>query len=249
KFCEMVKPRFLSYDYYQWWWGAASHFRWLEVHREVAQRYGLPMLVWVEANADPRWEWGKPGATYLPDNLPKIRQSVYTSLAYGAKGIQWFVWTLIFERSPQDRNKPGPALTEAGRDVAKINRELRVLGPVLVRLQSTAVYHTEPVPPGTRPFPQDAPVAVSGRHITAGFFEGADKSTFVMIVNRHIGSRAWPKLVFHRSVKAVEMLDRQSGRWRLLQTHAEPDGRPSLRVVLDKGDGVLLRLRGKPAQL
>ncbi len=243
KFCEMVHPRFLSYDYYQWWWGPHAHFRWLEAHRSVALEFNLPLIVWVEANADPRWEWGKPGATYLPDNEAKLRQSVYTSLAYGVKGIQWFVWPLVFKRSPKDNRKPAPELTQAGCDVAKINRELKVLGPVLVKLKSVAVYHSDPVPPAAKGFPADAPVVISGRYITVGFFAGRRDGRYLLVVNRDITAKRWPKLIFARPVRSAQVLDKATGRWHKLRLRKDNEGRQTVRIVLGKGDGQLLRLR------
>ncbi|MGC9316856.1 MAG: hypothetical protein ACP5KN_02325, partial [Armatimonadota bacterium] len=63
-----VHPRVLSYDYYQWWWNPAHHFGRLEAHRRAALEAGIPLICWVEANADPRWEWGEKGQTRLWDN-------------------------------------------------------------------------------------------------------------------------------------------------------------------------------------
>jgi len=63
-----VKPWFLSYDYYQWWWGPQNHFGRLAAHRQAALEAGVPLICWVEANADKRYEWGEAGAGYLPDN-------------------------------------------------------------------------------------------------------------------------------------------------------------------------------------
>ena len=35
-----VRPKFLSYDYYQWWWGTQNHFGRLEAHRAACQPAG-----------------------------------------------------------------------------------------------------------------------------------------------------------------------------------------------------------------
>ncbi len=88
QYLRIVRPDFLSYDYYQWWWGSHNHFWRLEAHRQTALQAGIPLICWVEVNADQRWEHGEAGATYLPDNMQRIRQSVYTSLRQGNSMVQ-----------------------------------------------------------------------------------------------------------------------------------------------------------------
>lgn len=230
-YLETVKPKLLSYDYYQWWWGTQNHFGRLEAHRAAALKAGIPLICWVEANADPRWEWGKPGATYLPDNMPKLRQSVYTALAYGVKGIQWFVESLIFEHG--EGGKLLPKLQRAGEDIRTINGELATLGPVLVKLRSTGVYHTDPVPANTTAFPADLWVQARGRHATLGLFADEAGKSYVIVVNRDITMRRIITLEFRRPVKQVLRLDRVSGKWVAL-------GDLAPRITLPPGDGELL---------
>jgi len=230
---ETVKPRLLSYDYYQWWWGTQNHFGRLEAHRAAALEAGVPLICWVEANADPRWERGQPGATYLPDNEPKLRQSVYTALAYGVKGIQWFVESLILDRGEDD--KPLPKLQKAGEDSKAINAELEALGPVLVRLRAVDVFHTEPVPPSAKAVPTDLWVQAKGRHLTLGLFADEKGTSYVMVVNRDIGMRRAARIRFGRPVTRVERFDRQTRGWVEVPVRA-------VRMMLKAGDGELLRV-------
>ena len=116
-YVDALQPQVLSYDQYWWWW-KGGYFEMLEEYRSVAQRAGIPLIVWVEGNAGTEKEGS--GYAYLPDNLQRLRSSVYTALAYGAKGIQWFASGHIFD---------GDKLTPSGRDVAPINAALKWLGP------------------------------------------------------------------------------------------------------------------------
>jgi hypothetical protein len=230
-YIDTVKPRFLSYDYYQWWWGTQNQFGRLEVHRKAALEAKIPLICWVEANADPRWEWGKPGATYLPDNQVKLRQSVYTALVYGVKGIQWFVESLIFEHDKA--GKMLPKLQPAGEDIKAINGELQALGPTLVKLTSTGVYHTDPVPPGGSAFPADLWVQAKGRHLTLGLFTDEAGTSYIMVVNRDITMKRPVTLSFGRPVAEVDRFDRQTRQWVSM---------PEARMMLKAGDGELLRV-------
>jgi len=203
-YLKAVKPRFLSYDYYQWWWGP-QHDCWrLEAHREAALKAGLPLLCWIEGNADPRYEWGKPGAGYLDDNLPKLRQSVSLAVAYGVQGIQWFTGGLCIDKDGK--------LTQSGRDVAQINHELKALGPTLLTLKSQAVYHTAPLPPHTAAVPESLWVQCDQRNLSLGLFTDSDGRRYVVAVNRDLGRERKFNLHF-RATQSVRRFQPDTGRW------------------------------------
>ena len=140
-YMETVRPPLLSFDYYQWWWGMDRYFEKLEQFREAAQAANVPLATCFEVSANPAVERGETG--YLPDNPRKLRQSVYTTLAYGAKGIEWYSARMLFEPK-------SATLTPAGRDVATLNNEIKRIGSVLVTLHSINVFLTPPLPAGTR---------------------------------------------------------------------------------------------------
>ena len=240
QYLRTVRPKFLSYDYYQWWWGTHNHFGRLEAHRRAALEARIPLICWVEANADKRWEWGEEGATYLPDNAEKLRQSVYTSLAYGVKGIQWFNWTLIFELDENRRILP--ALKRSGEDIAAINAELQALGPILVELRSVDVFHTEPLPDDTKPIPADCWIEAAGKALVLGMFKDAQDNDYLMVVNRDVEHGEWAVVRFLRPVDRVEKFDRQAGKWVRLPMQVG-SGSPTVELILRAGDGDLLRIQ------
>jgi len=232
---EAVPARFLSYDYYQWWWGTANHFTQLAAYRQGALDAKVPLICWVEANADKRYEWGEAGAGYLPDNKAKLRQSVFTALAYGMKGIQWFTTGLVF-------NQDG-SLTESGKDVQAINASLRMLGPILIRLRSDAVWQTEPLPLAGEPLPAAGPVATESPDLVIGsLVDDADRSRYLLVVNRAVDRAQLADVTLRGLSAGAERLDLHTGRWRDLGRPAE-DGTLRTELRLDAGDGKLLRVR------
>jgi len=239
KYLETVKPRFLSYDFYQWWWGPHNHLWRLEAHRNAALKAGLPLICWIEGNADGRWEMGEKGQTYLPDNEPKLRQSLYTSLAYGVKGIQWFNDFVIFQHAKG--RKLLPELRRAGHDVKQLNAELAALGPTLMKLQSVEVFQTHPLPKRTRLIPEDCWVQLTGRHLTLGLFKDSADTDYVMVVNRDIAHREWAVLQFQQPVERVSKFDRAKGEWTDLPVRPY-DGTTLVDLILRQGDGELLRV-------
>lgn len=234
-YLQTVQPRFLSYDYYQWWWGP-QHYCWrLEAHRDAALKYGVPLICWVEANADPRYEWGLAGAGYLPDNMAKLRQSVSLAVAYGVQGIQWFTGGLCFDKN-------GKRL-QSGEDIAQINRELQALGPTLLGLKSEAVWHTPPVPPYAKAVPADLWVQSPYRNLTFGLFRDAAGQRVLVVVNRDLAHERDVLLRLGGGVSGVESLDAASGRWREVPLQRLKPQTHTARLQLAAGGMRLLRVR------
>jgi hypothetical protein len=249
-FVDVVRPQVLSYDEYYWWW-QGDYFPMLEEYHDLAGREGLPLLCWVEANTGPDSETGK-GLIYPPDNIRKLRFSVFTALAYGHKGIQWFVEPLIFT---------GNQLTRAGQDVAEINAELARLGPVLLGLRSTEVYHFHhrPVPDDTRLLPLHYWVQTATYEILLGMFKDAEGKDYLMAVNMKTDGAQSVALRFSRSLQGVDKFDKKAGAWEPMSVFdastldKRPEwedlfplrlqGRQAVEFTLPPGDGQLFRIR------
>ena len=234
-YMKQVKPDILSYDHYQWWWGSHSHFEKLEQHRAAALAANIPLTCWVEVNANPNVEW-RSETICDPQNAAKIRQSVYTSLAYGVKGIQWFSADMLF--------KPGSTdLNECGRQVAKINSELAMLGPTLIQLRSIDVFHTTPLPRRTSESQHDHWAQVTGQEMMWGMFKDPSETDYIFVVNRDIHQRQQALVQFQtagygRKVTKVLQLDKQTGKWIPFGNNV----RILFVVDLDPGDGQLFKI-------
>jgi hypothetical protein len=237
QYFDAVKPRFLSYDYYQWWWGPGNYCGRLAAHRAAALAHHVPLICWVEANADPRYEWGRPGAGYLDDNAAKLRQSVNLALAYGVTGIQWFTAGLILSPGP-DGNL---VLSQSGQDIKVINYDLAALGPALLPLTSTAVGHTTPIPEHCGPVPQDAWLKPQGSFATVGYFTDPAGGEYAFVVNRHLSWSRTFTLSFAAPVRALARFDCSTGQWSELPTTRDLRRRPAVRLTLGPGDGALLK--------
>ncbi len=227
---DRVEPDIIGYDDYQWWYGGVYewftgtpvHFVKLEQHRDAALEAGIPLIAWREVNVQ-RNVPGQDKRNYVtpPDNARKIRQSVYTSLAYGVRGILWFTGYLLFEQG-------GTGLNETGKQVATINAELKQIGPVLQTLRSTGVFHTPPVPRGSRQTTPDHWVQPLGNDLVMGTFRDEAKTDFVLVANKDWRSERTVILqfqLFQRKVTSVEMFDRRSGEWEALTVRIKTDDR------------------------
>jgi hypothetical protein len=252
-YMDIVKPELLSYDYYQWGWGSDRYFEKLEQFREAALAAGVPLFVCIEASANPRWGQGP------PDNAQKLRQSVYTSLAYGVKGVEWYDCLVMYKKNSVQLN-------QNGEDVVVLNRELKTIGPELIKLRSLDVFHTYPLPKGTREAPKEHWIHLIGEETAGGLVLGMftdDSLTnylddvdvdFMMVTNRDyrhsqnvvvrfqsrwLGIAPWHQK--KKEERTVEQLDKSTGEWKTISSNAAV----GFIFYIGPGDGELFRITTK----
>ncbi len=238
QFCSVVKPRILSYDHYIMMacdpakpTNLTSYFQNMEIVRSEGLKHDIPTSFILLA---------LPHFSYRNPTAEDLRWQVYTALAYGYKAILYFTyWT------PGGDMWVGPGgiisksgdRTEHFNQVKRINGELKVLGPILVKLISTGVYHTGEIPGGCSAVSPDLPVQVSGEPLVLGMFKHEDGSTWAMVVNRDLRRSTTARLKFEASVNAAQAVSAKTGVRRNLKLD---EGAAELK--LRPGDGVLLKL-------
>ncbi len=233
-FVETVHPRILSFDYYEWWkgWPREWHFPVLEAYRRAALAAGIPLIRWVEVNAHVS---GSAGAPRAPSNAEKLRHSVYTSLCYGVKGIEWFTGHYLFE--------PGTSgLRACGRDVVTLNAELQALGPILIDLKSVDVFHTPPLPEATRQLPEDYWVQTATPDLVLGMFKDSQDNDYIMVANRKIQHRRWAVLSLPQTVTEVAKFSKDEGKWIDLPLSRRGE-HSVVEFIVAPGDGELLTVQ------
>lgn len=149
KYLKIVKPALLSYDHYQFYIAtdSADYFLNLAMIRQTALDNGLPFLNIVQAAS---WD---PGVRVPTGN--EMRYLVYTTLAYGAEGISYYVYCCPGHKGgiANPDGTPTPiyqALKPANHEFVAIAKELQLL-------KSLAVYHAGMLPPGCVALPDNAP--------------------------------------------------------------------------------------------
>ncbi|MBN1291548.1 MAG: hypothetical protein JXB48_06880, partial [Candidatus Latescibacteria bacterium] len=249
-YMDIVEPELLSYDYYQWRWGSDRYFEKLEQFREEALKADVPLACCIESTADPRYGEGHSG------NAEKLHQSVYTCLAYGVKGVEWFHCDGIFKKGTVE-------LTRSGQDIVQLNAEMKCLGPTLMRLRSVDVYHTEPLPLGTRSTPKEHWIHLIGEEATAGLVLGMFKDDsetnylddadidYFMVTNRDyrhaqnvvirfqskwLGIAPWHAQ--KKEKRTVERFDKLTGEWAKISSSAAV----GFVYFIEPGDGELFKV-------
>ena len=225
-FLDSVRPRMLEYYDYHWQRQAHLHFHYLEYYRRMSLAAGgIPIFRFVHVHGD---------------NVIKMRQTVSMSLAYGVKGFKWWVGWTMFDIHKVVETEP-PPLSDIGREVGRCNNTMAAFSPSLATARSVAVYHTAPLPAGTREAPEDFWVRPSGEHIVMGLFEGEKGQRFIALGNRDIGAVRRAILGIEGEVRQVRQMDKESREWKEVPVQTEgSESRVSIEV--GKGDIELLEV-------
>jgi len=244
QYVQIVKPALVSYDHYQFATGGDTrdYFLNLAMIRRAAQEAGVPFLNIVQASS-----WTPIRRVPQADEM---RYLVYTSLAYGAQGISYYVYSC-------PGHKGGMALADGTptpiyHALEKFNRQFVAIDRQLQPLRSLAVYHAGMTPPGAEPLPADAPLRIDPplptlayqppervRGVLLGYFGKTAKPDHVLLVNLDYKSTTALRLV---GPAELELFDPTAGTW-------SPTGGSKVEVQLPPGGGELVRVaRSKTAQ-
>ena len=170
-----------------------------------------------------------------------LRWQVWTSLAYGSRGIQYFTYVHVPGMATGD--SPGLLAKNMTRDrkytyVQTINRRIAKLGPTLVKLTSTGVYHTNPTV-GTVPLPPEAPVKkIEGGNVVLGCFKDATGKVYILPTNNSTGAKIMTKLTLGDKFGTTAEVSQETGS--LLP--ATPAAGKVFEVSLEAGEGKLFLL-------
>ncbi len=240
-FVKEVNPDVLSMDHYPMMTpdedGRRKYCNNLDVMRKVSLERNIPH--WNYFNTMPFGPHGDPTEAQL-------KWQIYTSLAYGAKGVLYFCyWTPRGEEFP----KGGAIITAEGRktrhygQAQRINHAVKNLGPTLMKLTSTGVRRVEP-----NTNPDEVLQGTPLQHLTpgdylVGVFQHADGRKAILLNNYNFAYTAWPTVKFDEPAQQVREICPQTGKEiEVVDDSPDMDG---LQVSLDAGEGRLFVLSGK----
>jgi hypothetical protein len=220
RFVREVKPEVLSMDHYPLMRPEgdtrAAYCANLECFRKHSLAAGIPF--W-------NYFYSMPFNDRLDPTEAQIRWQIFTSVAYGAKGVLYFCyWTPgKGAAGAGEFPKGGAIITAEGLktrhhdEARRINGELKNLGPTLMKLTSTGVYRvntetnaaalaSSPIRKLTR-----VPGDPAGEFIIGAFLH-ADGRRAVIIVNHNYSYTAWPTVEFDAEPKDVVEVSKTTGK-------------------------------------
>ncbi len=227
-FLQQVSPPFLSYDNYSLMQDGSlrsQYFPNLETIRAASIRSGLPFWNIVLSNA--HFEYAEP----TPAGL---RFQMYTTLAYGARGISYFTYF-----APDAGNYRLAPVNQFGEKtptwdmLQEVNLQLHRLGPTYLALKSVNVFHTGDLPVGSQALESSHFVeSISGGSFVIGEFEAPDGRPHILVVNKDL-RRSVPVVVRFRQQGQVLRTSPYTGK-------TAPTGGED--AWLAAGQGVLLAI-------
>ena len=235
RFADEVNVDVLSMDHYPLFTpsadGREGYRRNLEVMRVHALRRGIPH--WNFFNVMP----------YGPHPDPteaQLRWQVYTSVAYGSRGVLYFCyWTPGGDEFP----KGGAIITAEGRktrhydQARRINAALNHLGPTLMQLTSVSVIRIKPDDDPARLLAGSPIKSMTPGDYLVGIFRHKDGRSAVLINNYSITYTAWPTVEFAVPVSNVREVDKKTGAE--IPCLDDSPAMEGLQVSLDSGEGRL----------
>jgi hypothetical protein len=141
--------------------------------------------------------------------IEHLRLQVFSNLAYGAQGIQYFTyWTV---KSPHWNFHEGPIDADGKRTavydrVKQVNADIKALSPVFLGAEVVHVGHTGNAPRGTRAFEPKAPIVTLSTGPTGGLvaFLIKNEIRYLVIVNRNLSETMPLKVTFGPNPKISE---------------------------------------------
>jgi hypothetical protein len=243
QFIDQVKPGLLSYDHYQFatTGDSGNYFLNLALVREIGQQRGLPFLNIVQAAS---WD-----PTIRVPNSDEVRYLVYTTLAYGAQGISYYVYCCPGHKGMIASADGTP--TPLYHMLKSVNREFAAIADELQPLRSLGVYHVGMTPPGTKPLGKSVPFRLEppvpamkykapervrgmllGLFGPAGKDPGPGKATHVLVVNLDYKAKDSRTIV---GPGKLDIFDAARRAW-------SPAGEKGAAFDLPPGGGMLVRL-------
>ncbi len=182
KYIETVKPSFISYDNYSLMKDGTlrkGYFENLEKIRNAALKNNIPFWNIVLSNAH---------FNYMDPSYEGLCFQLYTSLAYGARGISYFTYF-----APKHGNYRYAPVDQFGHKtpvwyiLQNINLQMHAMGTVYVKLKSVNVFHYPKSEECANGLESSVFLAsLEGNDLVVGEFEDEDKTPHVIVVNKNL---------------------------------------------------------------
>lgn len=203
KFVRICRPPFLSYDNYSFMLPTEEDRQlfWLNLEqmRSCSLRHRIPFWNIVLSLG---------AIVYREPTAADIRLQAFASLAYGAAGLSWFMYFAAevgnFRMSPVDQFG---VETSTWYLVQNVNLQIQQWAPTYLKLRSTDVYHLGAVPAGSHgPSERSLLMDDGQRSLLVGEFIHADRSHYLIVVNKDMIKDTYCSLNFRCTPKLVEFV-------------------------------------------
>jgi hypothetical protein len=210
KFCDICRPTTLSYDHYALNEDGSlggAYWKNLEQMRAAGLSNSLPFWNIIQ---------GMGLLAFRVPDAADFRFQVYSSLAYGARGIAYFQYF-----ASAQLNWRMSAIDEFGNqtatwsDMQNVNLQIAALAPTLLQLISDDVYHFKNIPDGCHgSTDKDLISKMDDGDFMAGDFTHRDGSRYVLVMNKNLSRSAYCDPHFRTAPKRLQVVSPFSGKLR-----------------------------------
>ncbi|MEY2430206.1 MAG: hypothetical protein QOJ40_3091 [Verrucomicrobiota bacterium] len=207
RFIATCHPNLISYDNYSLLDnGSIRENYWtnLESVRSACKRHGIQFWNIMLSVAH---------FSYRELNAADFRLQVYTTLAYGGRGLSWFTYF-----APQVGNYRMAPVDQFGNEtpnwhfMQNVNLQVQKLAPTLLQLTSDDVYHIGKIAGGGKGPPTNSLISgMSGDNFVVGEFTHRDGSRYAMIVNKDLAKSRPCSAQFRKPPRRVQQVSPYSG--------------------------------------
>ena len=209
KYVEICKPPYISYDNYSLFDGGRldedRFYGNMESIRNKSLQAGIPFWNVISSNA--HFNYAEPSdATFAIQ--------VYSTLAYGGKGIGYFTYYTPqvgnYRLAPIDRFG---YRTKTWRMMRNINLQIHSLAPTYGKLKSVNVFHTGKIPRGGQGVESTKLLeSIGGDSLLVGEFVDPDGKPYALVVNKRTQASASFRIQFKEKGRIMIVSSFNRGR-------------------------------------
>jgi hypothetical protein len=182
KYVSAVNPTFISYDNYSLMTGGnirKGYFENLGAIRTIALKNNIPFWNIVLSNSH---------FNYIEPSYPSLCFQLYTTLAYGGKGISYFTYF-----APKVGNYRYAPIDQFGHKtptwfiLQNVNLQMHAMGRVYIKLKSVHVFHSPKSEECKDGLESSLFLSsLKGDSLLVGEFEDVSKTPYIIVVNKSL---------------------------------------------------------------
>lgn len=192
KYVSTVKPTFISYDNYSLMKGDSlrkGYFENLGAVRNIALKNNIPFWNIVLSNS--HFEYAEP-------SYPGLCFQLYTTLAYGGKGISYFTYF-----APRSGNYRFAPIDQFGHKtptwfiLQNVNLQMHAIGKAYTKLKSVNVFHSPAMTECKDGIESSHFLSsLTGDNLLVGEFEDINETPYIIVVNKSLVKSQYVDLSF-----------------------------------------------------
>lgn len=222
-YIEILSPPFVSFDHYPFVKGKCrdDYFDNLKIVSSLCNEYGVPFWGFVRTLVDKRYDAVEEG---------KLRFQVFSNIAYGAKGIQYYTYTTLKSAIKSILDKDY-APTDIYSCVSSINKEVQSCSKFYNKSFDHTVYHVnDDSGICSDSIPYIDSIKYDGCGYLLSFFKKGSRC-YLLIVNKDYDNSQALSISFKKKAITINEMGEKRGRKREYQ------------LTIGAGDGVLFQVR------